>query len=470
MSTIQISKSDYTLAQGTTLTVTNETAFLFQSVDTNDGGWLTIAGDLRVITTQPPTSPGYVHAVNVGYSSFYGLSRLTITSTGSIHVDTTATSDVAYGTNAGSWTPRIINDGLVEVAARTAAYGLWNWGAINDDVPAITNNGTLKVTSQGSAYGINMAAGEWLQNNGLIDVFGVDKAFGVSFFQFNSSFRNMGVIRAHDANQIVDSVAVLFGSNVKGFFYNGGTLEGDFALKVVSYTSDTRGNDDIFQNAGKLVGAVQLGIGNEALLNSGLVTGYVNLGAGNDFYDGREGRADGLVSGQEGADTLVGGVGFDNLQGNTGNDSEAGGGGDDFVVGGRDDDILLGDGGDDVVYGNLGADTCDGGDGADIVRGGQGDDVVRGGVGDDFMSGDKDSDTITGGAGADIFHTFGDAGMDRVLDFSLAQRDRVQLDPGTQYTVSQVGADTVISMTGGGQMVLVGVQMSSLTGNWIFGA
>jgi hypothetical protein len=77
---------------------------------------------------------------------------------------------------------------------------------------------------------------------------------------------------------------------------------------------------------------------------------------------------------------------------------------------------------------------------------------------------------MTGGAGADVFHTFGEAGIDRVTDFSLAQGDRVQLDPGTQFTVSQAGADTVINMAGGGQMVLVGVSMSTLTGNWIFGA
>jgi hypothetical protein len=44
------------------------------------------------------------------------------------------------------------------------------------------------------------------------------------------------------------------------------------------------------------------------------------------------------------------------------------------------------------------------------------------------------------------------------------------LDSGTQFTVSQVGGDTVISMTGGGQMVLVGATMSSLTPGWIFGA
>jgi hypothetical protein len=33
-----------------------------------------------------------------------------------------------------------------------------------------------------------------------------------------------------------------------------------------------------------------------------------------------------------------------------------------------------------------------------------------------------------------------------------------------------VGADTVIDMGAGNQMILVGVQMSTLTGSWIFGA
>ncbi|MBL8771441.1 MAG: hypothetical protein JNK30_08675 [Phenylobacterium sp.] len=153
-----------------------------------------------------------------------------------------------------------------------------------------------------------------------------------------------------------------------------------------------------------------------------------------------------------------------------GNDTASGGADADWVVGGKDNDLLFGDAADDLVYGNLGNDTCVGGTGNDIVRGGQDGDLIFGGDGADYMSGDKGDDTVIGGAGADNFHTFGDAGLDRVLDFSLAEGDRVQLDPGTQYTVTQVGADTVIDMTGGGRMVLVGVQMSSLTPGWIFGA
>jgi hypothetical protein len=80
--------------------------------------------------------------------------------------------------------------------------------------------------------------------------------------------------------------------------------------------------------------------------------------------------------------------------------------------------------------------------------------------------------TESGGAGADIFHGSQDAGIDRVLDFNLAEGDRVMLDPGTTFTVSQVGNDTVIDMGAingqPNQMILVGVPMSTLTGNWIF--
>jgi Ca2+-binding RTX toxin-like protein len=190
--------------------------------------------------------------------------------------------------------------------------------------------------------------------------------------------------------------------------------------------------------------------------------------AGNDTLGGDAGQD--YLRGGDGADFVIGGLEFDDLNGNAGNDTVEGGLGDDWVVGGKDNDLLSGGDGGDIVWGNLGADTQDGGDGVDQVRGGQGDDSVAGGAGDDFVSGDRGSDTVTGGAGADLFHSSQDAGLDRVLDFNLAEGDRVMLDPGTTFTVTQVGADTVIDMGGGNQMVLVGVQMATLTPGWIFGA
>ena len=128
-------------------------------------------------------------------------------------------------------------------------------------------------------------------------------------------------------------------------------------------------------------------------------------------------------------------------------------------------DTVDGGGGFDIINGNQGNDTIDGGAGDDWVRGGKGDDVVRGGTGNDFVSGDLGNDILSGGAGADRFYIFGGAGVDRVTDFSRAEGDRVVVTGS--YTVSQTGADVTIAMTDGTQLILAGIQQSSLTGDWI---
>ncbi len=204
-------------------------------------------------------------------------------------------------------------------------------------------------------------------------------------------------------------------------------------------------------------------------LDGGASDDAVFGGAGNDTVADTGGGVN-YLRGDEGDDRITGGAGFDDANGNMGNDTVAGGAGDDWAVGGKDNDVLFGEAGGDVVWGNLGNDTQDGGDGNDQVRGGQGDDTITGGAGDDYVSGDRGNDTITGGTGADLFHGSQDAGIDRVLDFNLAEGDRVFLDPGTTYTLSQAGADTVLDMGGGHQMILVGVTMSTLAQGWVFGA
>jgi len=194
----------------------------------------------------------------------------------------------------------------------------------------------------------------------------------------------------------------------------------------------------------------------------------VHGGVGNDTISGAP-VAD-YLRGDDGNDSVAGGAAFDDINGNQGNDTIHGNGGDDWVVGGKDNDVLSGDAGADIVWGNLGADTLDGGDGNDQVRGGQGDDSLAGGAGADFISGDRGNDTESGGAGADTFHFSQDAGVDRVLDFNYAEGDRVQLDPGTTYSLHQVGADTIIDTGAGNEMILVGVQLSNLPSDWILGA
>ncbi|MBX3485704.1 FG-GAP-like repeat-containing protein [Phenylobacterium sp.] len=247
-----------------------------------------------------------------------------------------------------------------------------------------------------------------------------------------------------------------------------GDLNGDGRIDVIAWRGDFGDVENYRVYLAVDRGLTQVGTsGADGFMGDGDGE-TMNGGAGDDVIFG--GGGTNYLRGDEGNDTIIGGAGFDDINGNMGDDSCVSGGGNDWVVGGKDNDTLVGSAGENLVYGNLGNDSCDGGAGNDTVRGGQDNDVCFGGAGDDFVSGDKGDDTMTGGEGADLFHTFGDAGIDRVTDFSLAQGDRVILDPGTQYTVSQVGSDTVIDMTGGGKMILVGIQMSTLTPGWIFGA
>jgi Ca2+-binding RTX toxin-like protein len=130
-------------------------------------------------------------------------------------------------------------------------------------------------------------------------------------------------------------------------------------------------------------------------------------------------------------------------------------------------DTVLGGQGADSLQGGQGGDYLSGDLGDDVLRGGQGDDQLLGGAGDDFLSGDVGADTLTGGAGADTFHISVGSGVDLVTDFNPAEGDRVLLEPGTSYTVSQVGADVHVDLAGGGELVLAHVQLSSLAGGWI---
>jgi serralysin len=185
-------------------------------------------------------------------------------------------------------------------------------------------------------------------------------------------------------------------------------------------------------------------------------------------------EGDDALFGGEGADILLAHGGNNLVQGNQGDDRVLTDEGADVIYGGQGNDVLVtGVGGaltkeaGDFANGNRGDDTVTGGAGADSLHGGQDADSIQGGAGEDFLSGDRGDDTLAGGTGADLFHGSQDSGRDRILDFSRAEGDRVLLDPGTTFTLTQAGADTVIDMGAGHQMILVGVQLSTLTPGWI---
>ncbi|WP_293355488.1 M10 family metallopeptidase C-terminal domain-containing protein [Phenylobacterium sp.] len=316
-----------------------------------------------------------------------------------------------------------------------------------DDIRAaqIEYGANMSTRTGDTVYGFNSTAGrDWFAaaNSSSRVIFAVWDAGGRDTFDFSG----------YSQNQVIDLR--------EGFFSNVGGLTGNVAVAQGAKIENAIGGfgaDTINGNA--LDNAIDGGAGFDSVFS----------GAGNDTIAGGAGTS--YLRGEDGNDSIAGGAVFDDIQGNTGNDTERGGDGDDFVVGGKDNDVLFGENGADLVYGNIGSDTCDGGTGDDIVRGGQDNDSISGGDGADFMSGDRGSDTVSGGAGADIFHISSDAGSDRVLDFNLAEGDRVQLDPGATFSVAQVGEDTVITLASpSDQMILVGVQMGALTPGWIFGA
>jgi Ca2+-binding RTX toxin-like protein len=377
----------------------------------------------------------------------------------------------------GESMPAITNDGTITVSAAGVAeavhivqeYQVY----VNAVANSVTNAGQITVSGAGSATGLFLGNGAFVTNSGVINVTGAAAGTVVHgiWSAMPTGVINSGQIVAIDNDPNLDSVAVHVGGG-SAPIENTGVITGDIAIEDVNSTIDDSQFQSI-QNSGVINGRIVIDVNPIAnvhvgIANSGTINGDVDLGPGAQSYFGQQGIQNGLISGGEGDDQIFGGAFHDALQGNQGNDTLHGMGGDDIVVGGKDDDLEYGEDGDDIVWGNLGNDTLSGGNGNDQVRGGQGDDSITGGAGDDFISGDRGNDTESGGAGADLFHGSQDAGIDRVLDFNQGEGDRVMLDPGTTYTLSQVGADTIIDMGAGNQMILVGVQLSSLKSGWIF--
>ena len=323
--------------------------------------------------------------------------------------------------------------------------GLYSAAPLLDDIAAaqLEYGANMTTRTGDTVYGFNSNTGDpWYTISGSFSkaVFAVWDAGGNDTLDFSG----------YQQSQTIDLRP--------GFFSSVGGLSGNVSIAEGANIENAIGGsgpDSITGNT--LNNSISGGGGDDTVM----------AGDGNDTIAGGAGVS--YLRGGNGDDSIVGGSGFDDINGNKGNDTiDGGSGGSDWLVGGQGDDLITAHHMGNLLYGNLGNDTLISGDGVDIVRGGQGDDSIVGGAGNDFISGDRGNDTESGGAGADIFHGSQDAGIDRVLDFHQAEGDRVQLDPGTTYTLSQVGNDTVIDMGGGNEVILVGVQLSTLKGTWIF--
>jgi serralysin len=312
-----------------------------------------------------------------------------------------------------------------------------------DDIAAIqAEYGPNMSTRTGdTVYGFNSNAGRpWFE--------AVSRTSIMQWAVWDAGGRDTFDFSGYPDNQVIDLR--------QGFFSDVGGYRGNVAI--------ARGTD---------IEDALSGSGNDSLTGNTLAN-RLTSGAGADTVFGGEGadtvidiQGSNYLRGDAGDDSVFGGSGFDDINGNMGADTLRGNDGEDWVVGGKDNDLIFGDAAFDIVYGNMGNDTVDGGAGNDWVRGGQGDDSVMSGAGDDWLWGDRGNDTISGGAGADLFYSFSGAGIDRITDFSYAEGDRLKLEGSPSRTISQVGADVIVDLGNGDQVILVGVSLASLGSGWI---
>ncbi len=161
------------------------------------------------------------------------------------------------------------------------------------------------------------------------------------------------------------------------------------------------------------------------------VGGGKYAGDGDDYIIVEDQQYHSFVYGEEGADTIVGGIGAHRLSGGDDEDHLIGNDGNDRLAGDRDDDLVEGNGGDDQLYGGdgnvgrtaagnfstdydfidgtdtwmrSGDDTLFGGAGNDELYTYDGDDELYGGDNDDELHGGADDDTLVGGNGVDSLY------------------------------------------------------------------
>ena len=189
---------------------------------------------------------------------------------------------------------------------------------------------------------------------------------------------------------------------------------------------------------------------------------------GGDGADYIEGGGD-VLSGGNGPDTINGGNEGDLIYGNQHGDRLLGGGGSDTVFGGQGSDFVSGGNGADLLYGNLADDAVVGGHGTDSLYGGQGNDTVNGEGGNDLLFGNRGADVINGGAtgndtlfgglGNDVFVFDGAIGADLISDLEIS-RDRITV--AGEITATQVGTDTILTLTDGSAITLAGISVSDI--------
>jgi Ca2+-binding RTX toxin-like protein len=254
---------------------------------------------------------------------------------GSLAADQT----VALSPNAS----RVLNSGTISAQSEYSV-------AIATGGSNLENSGTITATSDRFfAVGATMSPG-LLVNTGTISAHGGHAAYGVHAVASEATLIvNHGLIEATRGPSGATTVGIFFfrgfSDPAPGFaeLVNSGTIRAEIAVQ----SQTASGNGVWIRNSGDILGRIELdsrtggSTGIDVVENGGLIVGAVNLGAGNDIYIGTNGRQQGDVQGGAGVDQLVGTAFADRLLGDDGSDLLVGGLGADLLTGGLKGDTFL---------------------------------------------------------------------------------------------------------------------------------
>ena len=239
----------------------------------------------------------------------------------------------------------------------------------------------------------------------------------------------------------------IFDSNTNQFSVNTPDIPSEMNLKMIAKDSYSGESSGVFH--------VSVKSGEEKTGDE--ENNFINGTTGDDTIRGMEG--DDQIFGQIGSDIIYGGEGDDYIQG------DASGIKNEYMntvsIVEKDTnngtDIIYGGSGNDTIFGNKESDELYGDDGDDVINGGEGDNLLSGGIGGDKF-------IITNNPGCvDTIIDFDINNSKEYLDFTPFQSEDIQ--DFNEIPMSQMGADVLIELGLGQQIILKNINISDLTEN-----
>ena len=297
-------------------------------------------------------------------------------------------------------------------------------GGSGTDTVAFTENGapetaiTVSLLLQGAAQ----ATG-----NGSWTLTGIENLSGGTANDMLTGDGNANVLAGDQGNDVLSGGAgndILYGDGRIGIDFQGGGGSGP----ITTYADVTMIDPALIDGNDTLEG----GLGDDVINGGGGIdtASYANASGSVTVSLFATGNGNGLSSGADGNDTLVG---IENITGSAYND---------------------------LLFGNNLDNVLTGGDGTDFLRGRAGNDTLIAGNGDDYLDGGLGDDILNGGAGYDRVSYFGSATGPVTIDLRLQ---------GTPQNTGQ-GMDTLIGIEHFGGTTFGDTLIGDEGDNWIRGS